>query len=152
VLTTSCTRNDAQRDFEQDAYTAPANYTETTLQGAIQNVDEDDWRTSPLYQGLIDIVPAYPNPVATNQSIKLEIEITGLNSVNGVEILTRYPDNSFYQLEFRSGTLPPGIATFFINPLELGVDGSPEAARGLKRIFLFDGSNQMISYGDIMVE
>jgi hypothetical protein len=152
LLTASCTRNNAQRDFEQDAYTEPAGYTETNAQTEIISLDEDDWRTSPLFQGLVNIIPAYPNPVATNQSVQFDVELTGVNSVNGLEVLVRYPDNTFGTLYQNFETLNPGITPVFINPLELGIDGSPEAARGLKRIFIFDGNSQMISYGDIMVE
>lgn len=150
--TVSCTRNNAQRDFEEDAYMTPSGFTETNSQAEIISLDEDDWRTSPLFQGLINVVPAIPNPVATNQSVQIDLELTGVNSVNGLEVLTRYPDNSFGTLYQNFETLNPGITTFFINPLELGLDGSPEAARRLKRIFLFNGNGQMISYGDIMVE
>jgi len=152
LLTTSCTRNNAQRDFEQEAYTAPAGYTETTEQGSVQNVDQDDWRTSPLFQGLVNVVPAYPNPAATNQTIQIELEITGINSVNGAEILVRLPDNSFERLDIIQETLNPGISNLYIDPLNLGIDRSPEAARGLKRVFIYDLNGQMISYGDIMVE
>lgn len=152
LFTTSCTRNNAQRDFEQDAYSAPAGFTETTAQAEIISLDEDDWRTSPLFQGLVDVIPANPNPVATNQTIRIDVEVTGINSVNGLEVLVRYPDNSFGTLYQNFETLNPGINPIFINPIELGLDGSPEAARGLKRIFIFDANNQMISYGDIMVE
>lgn len=152
LLTASCTRNNAQRDFEQEAYSAPAGYTETTAQAEIISLDEDDWRTSPLFQGLVNIVPAIPNPVTTNQSVRIDVELTGVNSVNGLEVLVRYPDNGLGTLYQNSETLNPGITPVFINPLELGLDGSPEAARGLKRIFIFDGNSQMISYGDIMVE
>lgn len=152
LLTATCTRNNAQRDFEQDAYTAPAGFTETTEQGSVQNVDQDDWRTSPLFQGLVSVVPAYPNPAATNQTIRLDLEITGINSVNGAEILVRLPDNSFERLDIIQETLNPGISNLYIDPLNLGIDRSPEAARGLKRVFIYDMNGQMISYGDIMVE
>ncbi|MFP8488006.1 hypothetical protein ACKGJO_02815 [Gracilimonas sp. Q87] len=152
VLTASCTRNNAQRDFEQDAYSAPAGYTETTAQAEIISLDEDDWRTSPLYQGLVNIVPAYPNPVATNQQFYLEIESLFNNSINGFEVIVRLPNNDLYTLYQEFDTPLPSLKTILLDPLELGIDGSPEAARGLKRIYIFDLDGQMISYGDIMVE
>jgi hypothetical protein len=152
LLLVSCTRNDAQRDFEKEAYAQPQNYTETTNQGAVQNLDEDDWRTSPLFQGLIEIVPPYPNPVSTNQAIQFEVEVTGVQSVNGLEVLVRLQDNSFRTLYAFVETLQPGLTTFQINPIEFSEFGNPEGARGLNRVYIFNASQQMISYGDIMVE
>ena len=148
----SCTRNDAQRDFEKEAYSFPDNFTETTNQGEVQNVDDDDWRTSPLFQGLIEIVPPYPNPVSTNQLVQFEVEVTGVQSVNGLEVLVRMEDNSFRTLYTDFETLQPGLTTFQINPIEFAEFGNPEGARGLNRIYIFNANQQMISYGDIMVE
>lgn len=151
-LVLSCTRNDAQRDFEKEAYSAPNNYTETTSQGAVKSADEDDWRTSPLFQGLIEIVPPFPNPVQTNQAVQFEVEVTGVQSINGLEVLVRLPDNSFRSLYQSNQTLQPGLTTFQINPIEFALNGNPEGARGLNRVYIFNASSQMISYGDIMVE
>ncbi|HET8865892.1 MAG TPA: hypothetical protein VFM80_09340 [Gracilimonas sp.] len=152
TLIMGCTRNDAQREFEEQAYSAPNNFTETTSQGAIQSVDEDDWRTSPLFQGLIEIVPPFPNPVTTNQTVQFEVEVTGVQSVTGIEVLVRLADNNFRSLYQSFQTLEPGLTTFPINPIEFGINGTPEAARGLNRIYIFNANNQMISYGDILVE
>ena len=152
LLLVSCTRNDAQREFEKEAYSLPANFTETTNQGAVQDIDEDDWRTSPLFQGLIEIIPPYPNPVTTNQAIQFEVEVTGVQSVNGLEVLVRMEDNSFRTLYTYFETLQPGLTTFQINPIEFAEFGNPEGARGLNRVYIFNASQQMISYGDIMVE
>jgi hypothetical protein len=152
AFTATCTRNDAQRDFEHEAYAGPRNYTQTTSQGEVISVDEDDWRTSPLFQGLIDIVPPYPNPVNTNEAIQFEVEVTGVQSVTGLEVLARFEDNTFRTLYQSFETLQPGLSTFQINPMELAQFGNPEGARGLNRIFIFNSNQQMISYGDVMVE
>jgi len=74
LFSASCTRNNAQRDFEQDAYMEPAGYTSAERPTELTSVDEDDWRTSPLFQGLVKVYPAYPNPVSTNEQFFLEIE------------------------------------------------------------------------------
>lgn len=147
-----CTRNDAQRDFEQEAYSSANNYTETTSQGAVVSTDEDDWRTSPLFQGLIEINPPFPNPVVTSQYVQFEVGVTGVQSVSGIEVLVRLDDGSFRSLYQSFETLQPGTTVFQINPIEFGINGTPEGARGLNRVYIFNGNNQMISYGDIMVE
>jgi len=152
LLTASCTRNNAQRDFEQDAYMEPAGYTAAESPTELTSIDEDDWRTSPLFQGLVKVYPAYPNPVSTNEQFFLEIESLFTNSINGIEIVVRYPNNRPFPIYQEFETDINGLKTILLDPLELGMDGSPEAARGLKRIFIFDGNGQMISYGDIEVE
>ncbi|MDR9415806.1 MAG: hypothetical protein RI564_05950 [Gracilimonas sp.] len=151
-MVVSCTRNDAQREFEQEAYSTPSGYTATTNQGEILETDQDDWRTSPLFQGLIDVVPVYPNPVTTDQAIQVEVEVTGVQSVSGLEVLTRFQDGSFRSLYQSFETLQPGLTTFSINPIEFAEFGNPEGARGLNRIYMLDGRGQMITYGDILVE
>ncbi len=150
----SCTRNDAQREFEKDAYALPQNFTETNNQGEVINPDKDDWRTSPLFQGLIEIVPPYPNPTTTNQAIQFEVEVTGVNSVNGIQLWVQLENSGQRVIYEYYETLEPGLTTFQINPLELSWDNnnSPEGARGLSRVYIFDANQQMISYGDIMVE
>ncbi|MEX0609265.1 MAG: hypothetical protein WD016_11860 [Balneolaceae bacterium] len=151
-----CTRNDAQRDFEQEAYRAPNAFTETSPQGEILSLDGDDWRISPLFQGLIEIVPPFPNPSNTTSAIQFEVEVTGVQSVTGLEVIVFFdnfdPREGSNVLYFITETLQPGLTTFQINPLELGESPVPESARGLHRVHIFDGRGQLISYGDIMIE
>jgi|AntRauTorckE6833_2_1112554.scaffolds.fasta_scaffold30200_2 hypothetical protein len=151
-LIIACTRNDAQRDFEKEAYSFPNNFTQTTAQGEVESTDEDDWRISPLFQGLIEINPPFPNPTTTNQAIQFEVEVTGIQSVSGIEVLVRFEDNSFRSVYQDFETLSPGLTTFQVNPIEFAQFGNPEGARGLSRLFIFDGRSQMISYGDVLVE
>lgn len=153
----SCTRNDAQREFEKEAYALPQNYTKTNNQGEVLEVDEDDWRTSPLYQGLIEIEPPFPNPTTTNQSVQFDVYVTGVNSVDGIQVWFFYDnldgnnrDRIILYENFE--TLQPGLTTFQINPIEFAEFGNVEGARGLNRVYIFSGNQQMISYGDIMVE
>jgi hypothetical protein len=152
LVLAGCTRNDAQREFEKQAYRLPENFTETTNQGAVQNFDQDDWRTSPLFQGLVEIVPPYPNPANTSQAIQFEVNVTGVNSLNGLIVMTRFDDNSFRTMYQDFESLPQGLTTFQISPIEFAEFGNVEGARGLNRVFIFSGNQQMISYGDIMVE
>jgi hypothetical protein len=155
LLMFSCTRNDAQRDFEKESYARPQGYTETSNQGGILDADPDDWRTSPLFQGLVEIVPPYPNPTTTDQLIEFEVNVTGVNSLNGIQVWTFLDEQTntnariLYQ-DFE--TFPQGLTTFRINPREFAEFGNVEGARGLTRVYIFSGNQQMISYGDIMVE
>lgn len=153
LLIVSCTRNDDQRAFEQSAYQRPQGITETNNLGEIQNDDEDDWRISPLFEGLIRISPPFPNPVVTNQAITFEIDVTGVQAISGLEVIVWFNTNRFNTVYFdNQSPLPPGLTTFQINPLELSEFGTVESARGTHRVIIFDGNQQMISYGDIRVE
>ncbi|MTI88806.1 MAG: hypothetical protein FH748_12635 [Balneolaceae bacterium] len=153
TLLLSCTNNDAQREFEEQAYQQPSNITQTNDSGTITSADNDDWREGPLFEGLIDIRPPFPNPVDVSSVINFEFEVTGVQSVNGLVLTIRYTDGSFGNVYFNQQTpLPPGISAFQINPAELGQFGTVESARGLHRVYLFDLNNRLISYGDIKVE
>ena len=150
----SCTRNDAQRDFEQEAYSAPNNYTETAPNnGDILSKDPDDWRTSPRFQGFINVVPPFPNPVSTNQIIQFQLDVVAQGSVNGLLVYIIFDDGDRRVIYEEFDPLPQSLYDFQISASMLSqVEGSPESARGLKRIYLFDLNNRMISYGDILVE
>lgn len=156
IVSYSCTRNDAQREFEKEAYRIPANFTETTPQGEVISRDEDDWRISPLFQGLIEISPPFPNPSNTTSAIVVEFDVTGVQAVSGIEVVVffdnhdpSYGSNLLYD---DTGTLETGFDSFQINPLDLGEQPVAESARGLHRIFIYDGRRQLISYGDIKIE
>ena len=66
--------------------------------------------------------------------------------------MTRFDDNDFRTMYQDFESLPQGLTTFQINPIEFAEFGNVEGARGLNRVFIFSGNQQMISYGDIMVE
>ncbi|MFN1834292.1 hypothetical protein AB2B38_003430 [Balneola sp. MJW-20] len=153
ILFAGCTRNDDQRAFEQQAYQPASGITQTNALGEVLSTDEDDWRTSPLFEGLINISPPFPNPARTNQAITFEIDVTGVQAVSGLEMIVWFSSNRFATIYFdNQSPLPPGLTTFQINPIELSEFGTIETARGTHRVILFDGNQQMISYGDIRVE
>ncbi len=64
LLGVSCGQDDDQREFEQEAFQLPDGITETEGNGSIISEDPDDWRTSPFFQGLVFVDPAFPNPVS----------------------------------------------------------------------------------------
>ena len=149
----ACSGNDDQSEFEKEAYRDPFGYTETNNQGTIISVDDDDWRVSPFYQGLVDINPPFPNPASIGSPINFEVNIVGIQSVAGLDVQIRYPNNQWNNLYLSfDSPLPPGINTFQLDPVTLGQFGTAESARGLHRIFFFDFNQRLISYGDILVE
>jgi hypothetical protein len=153
MLTTSCTQNDAQREFEEQAFTFDDNITQTNGSGQIvdENEDPDDWRTAPFYSGLVFVDPIFPNPVLTNDRLTLNILITGNDAVSGLRIYS-YPGFSRPRVVYDDvrRPLPPGTISVSLNPLDL--TPNPESAQGTYRVVVLDANENVISYGDVRIE
>jgi|GEM_PF-177504 len=154
--TAGCGQDDDQREFEQEAFQLPDGITETKGNGDVISEDPDDWRTSPFFQGLIFVEPAFPNPVTISDQLNLEIDITGFDAVSGLTVTVlidnaaNAPFRTLYTIN--ENPLPPGFTSININPLELGRFNNPESARGIHRLIIFDNRQNIISYGDVIVE
>ena len=153
ALRAGCSRDSDQENFERQAFSTPENITRTSATGEVLQNDPDDWRIAPMFQGFVDIIqPPFPNP-SSGQRFTLEILITGLESIFGLEVYTR---NSFGRpvMIFSDSRrpLPPGILDINIEPAWLSTSGSYSGAIGLHRIFIYDGSGNMITYGDLEVQ
>lgn len=148
-----CSDNDDQRQFEREAMRAPDGITETDGSGALTgDQDPDDWRIAPFFQGLVEIDPAFPNPVMTNENVEIHIEITGIESVMGIEAV--WIDEPYFHIldEVEQAPLPPGLTVLRFPASRMGTTTNPESALGLKRVLIFDRNRNIISYGDIRVE
>lgn len=153
LLFTGCSQNDAQREFEEQAFTFDDNITETKGSGEIieGNEDPDDWRTAPFFSGLVFIDPIYPNPVLTNNRLTLNILITGNDAVSRLRVYS-YPEFTRPRPVYNDprSPLPPGTLSISLNPLDLSP--TPENASGIYRIVVLDGRENVITYGDVRVE
>ncbi len=150
---TGCTQSEEQRDFEREAFRTPESYTETDDQGRIINRDEDDWRISPLYQALVEVRPPFPNPVALGNVITFEITVTGVQSLDGIQVYELRDDGALLEL-FNTVDIT-GQASFIVfelNPQQFQSFGGNTGPRGLHRIIIYDFNNQIITYGDIQVD
>ena len=143
-----CDSQDLQRAFEEDASQPPADFTRTDDCGEEpERVDEDDWRTSPLYRGTIATQPACPNPSRFGQNIIVQFTITQTNAVQGASLTLRAYDASG-RLALLDGPIDgslPGIVDFSFPAGLL-------PRQGLQRLFVFDGASNLVTYGDVMVE
>lgn len=153
ILISGCGRDSDQEQFEREAFGQPENFTRTSSSGEILSEDPDDWRIAPMFQGFIDVnQPPFPNP-STGTRFRMELLITGLESINGVEVYAR----DEFGRPFRIYTdqrrpLPPGITELMIEPSWLTTTGLYSNAIGLHRIFIYDANGNMITYGDLKVE
>lgn len=153
LLTAACSNNDAQQEFESQAYQPAEGITQTDNNSTIiGDADPDDWRTSPFYSGLAVIQPIFPNPVPYGSSATLEVQLNGSSFTSILDL--RFFDtftNTWQQVEFRddvSGDF--SLTTMRIDPKFFG--SNVEIARGTYRLVLFDGNQRIITYGDITIE
>ena len=150
----ACRNNEEQNNFEQEAFERPfTGITETNVNAEILDEDPDDWRVSPFYAGLLRVTPAFPNPITTNQRFTVELNISALESVNGLEAVAFDENNRFVQLfvDVRN-PLPPGFISFTVDPLLFTNTGVRANAAGLHRVWIYDLNDNLITYGDIRVQ
>ncbi len=150
LFAVNCSNDDAQTEFEAQAYGEAANFTETNFQGDIVRIDSDDWRISPLYIGLADVQPAFPNPVQFGSILRLEVEITGAPVSSFVELGYLNETNNWIPLQLQDVTSDFELLTFLINTSQFG--NTLEQAGGIHRLLLFDGNQRLITYGDILIQ
>jgi hypothetical protein len=150
LFLSGCGQSEDQREFEREARSAPQGFTETNERGEIidGNEDPNDWRVAPFYQGIINVFPAYPNPVLTNDRVIIEVQITGIDAVSGIHVYVYY-GMYLKPLDAQTGDLF-GLISFSLNPLDIAE--RPEAPQGLYRIIIMDSQSNVITYGDVKVQ
>lgn len=155
LLLIGCAKNNSQKVFENDAMKPSHGYTETSIQGKINpnHVDSNDWRIGPMFQGYVEVtIPPYPNP-SSNQQIKMELTITGISEVDGLYVYNRTPGNQFVQiLPAQTTTLNPGILPLTFEPVQMSNTGNVSDIIGLNRILIYDSRQNLITYGDILIQ
>ena len=151
LIATSCTNNDAQAEFEQQAYAEPEGITRTDQNGnVVGDPDDDDWRSSPFYAGIAIIEPAFPNPVLFGTDVEINMDLSGNSFTSYIQVGYFDFNDRWTQLTERFDILENDFFTLRFNAGLFGSDVS--TARGDYRLILFDGNNRVISYGDIRVE
>lgn len=153
ILLAGCGQSDDQREFEREAFAAPDNYTETTDDRQIISEDPDDWRVSPFYQGLIDVDPAYPNPVLTTDQVSIDM-LAYDDVVSNIEVISYFAeDNIPITVIPKSDNVRIDLGTTIsMQPSQMSRTNLTDDIKGLKRIIILDNDGNVISYGDIMVE
>ena len=160
-LLASCSKSDDQRQFEEQARSQPQGITETNAQGQVVSTDPDDWRISPMYRGLVfigngisDSQPPYPNPMQYNKSLDLNIYVSNTETLDYIEIYTyEIPSQLngpiYTESDISSPQLvsPTNLSGEFISSSSGGSQAS-----GLYRLLIYDGQQNLITYGDIRIE
>lgn len=160
LLVTGCSKSDDQREFENRALTMPGGITETNSNGDLTgNTDPEDWQIAPMYQGLIAINseltdPPHPNPVPYNENITIQIHFRVDQPVDAIEIRKfRSPSDSQYpQLRFfDQNQLSSYVENIPIEGKSIA-EGPSESNLTTYRLLIYDGNQNLISYGDVRVQ
>ncbi|MEL7835038.1 hypothetical protein [Fodinibius sp. Rm-B-1B1-1] len=160
LLLTGCSKSDDQREFENGAFATPSGITETNSSGdMIGNVDQSDWKISPMYSGLIEIdseltSPPHPNPLPYNSTLTIQIYFRSQDPVDELIVRKfRLPsDDRYPQIGYRDQSdLNSSMNTIPIDGNQIA-ENSSDDARTLYRILIYDGKQNLISYGDIEIQ
>lgn len=144
VVLFGCDSQELQDQFAREASRPPSGITETTIDGEILSRDDDDWRTAPVYRGVLNVTPAFPNPSAGDQ-IHIPVSVTEFGRVAGGFMLRAYRGTTLVTLGNPVTQTDPGIHVLRFSPGEL-------ATKGLHRVYIFDLASELVSYGDIMIQ
>ncbi|HCD51405.1 MAG TPA: hypothetical protein DEQ34_03090 [Balneolaceae bacterium] len=150
LIGSSCNNNDAQRKFEAEAYGPVTGFTETDNQQNIISKDDDDWRISPIYAGLIDIEPVFPNPLLYGSVAYLEVTLNGAPISSFMQLGFLNYQDQWTPIQQQDVTSDFDVLTFVIDSRIFG--SNAELARGLHRLLLFDGGQRLVTYGDIQID
>ncbi len=143
-LYSGCSLEKQQDAFTDEAYSPAAGYTETDKNGLVVSRDEDDWRTAPVYGGVVRVDPAFPNPVEAG-FVTVPLLVMQSNSVRGGLVLRAVAANGrMVNLDDAPQARDPGAYVF---QFSAGIIGR----NGLVRLFVFDGGGGLVSYGDLMI-
>lgn len=146
LVLSSCDVQGQQSDFVDEAGLPASGITmilDNAFGGDVCSEDEDDWRVSPVYNGVIRIERgAAPNP-ASSALVTIDFTVLQLSRIRGSLSLRAFGSaNTFITLDTVLDASSPGGYVFQFNSSVL-------QENGLHRLYIFDGVGELVSYGDI---
>lgn len=153
VMLSCSSEDDEQRTFERMAFQEPKGITVTNQAGKVQSEDPDDWQVSPYYAGLVQVEPAFPNPTFAAGMMNIHVIVNAIDAIDGLLVGVFDPafENRIIWSLYES-PLPTGLQVIEFNTMLLGRFNTIESARGLHRVILFDRHQNVLSYGDVLIE
>ncbi|MGM0546790.1 MAG: hypothetical protein ACQEST_08710 [Bacteroidota bacterium] len=160
LFATGCSKSDDQRQFENESLQEPSNITETQSEGDITNEDPDDWRISPMYQGLINVgtglssfEPPYPNPMDYNQDLNIQIYLSNIDNLDRIEVYAFefVSDAGRSPIIVRDDISSPSLVSLRLDGQQISGKSGGSQANGLYRIRILDGDLNVITYGDVRI-
>lgn len=155
----ACSQSEAQRDFEDEAFQQPSGIVEMNSNGEqVEGGEEDasDWQTAPDFSGLIRVeTPAFPNPVPYNAHFEIQLNVIGIDAVEGLYVYAFQQPNQLTAsntLRAIEGTISSRLETFRISPQEFAPSSGVGNFGNVWRIIILDDRQTVITYGDIIIE
>ncbi len=145
LCTVSCDSSDSQDDFLKDATAPPSGITRTDASGQVVSEDRDDWRTAPFFVGKVIVDPAFPNPTPVGGTVTIPLRILQFEDLSGRLSLRVDVDDDFRLLDELLDTSSPGARIFQFSAAQIN-------RAGLHRLFILDDFNEIVSYGDLLIE
>lgn len=154
LFLSGCGQDDEQRKFEQQAFQSPSGITETDFSGNLINEDSDDWRVSPFYAGIFFVEPVpFPNPVSLSDKFNISVDNPYQEGISFLKIVVLIEDGSSFDFKtIYSSQQQEELEVIVLDPGQFGRFQNPESARGLHRVILLDGQDNVVSYGDVRVK
>lgn len=157
VLLFGCSKSDEQREFENRAtQNEPRNITETDANGNQNgNVDPDDWQISPNYEGLVSFgtpepqVP-YPNPVDLNTNLTIQLDLNVPDALQRIEIYSYHVTGNPIPVTTLEQSELSTFNTISINSNNIAAGEGTEASTTY-RLLIYDGQENLVSYGDVRI-
>src|SRR5699024_3715549 len=138
AILTACSKSDDQREFENESLSLPEGITEMTAAGEPLSGkgDPDDWRVSPMSQGLIRVdVPAYPNPVALGSVLNIELYIMGVQVINEIEVFAfKHPSSFSPPIYTKNDLSSTGFTIITLNAETVAYSSGGGGAAGIYRV------------------
>lgn len=152
----SCSKSNDQRQFEEEALSPPfTGITEMTEHGKQTEggqTDRNDWQTSPDFAGLINVqTPAYPNPVEYDQNFFIDIEIPYTDTVDRLAFYAINPNAVDQNMIFLKEETNLSIQDSYLLNSGYFANNSGVPSSNIYRILIYDGRDNLISYGDVQV-
>jgi hypothetical protein len=156
LLLLSCSKSDEQRQFEEEALSPPftgiTEMNEHCKQTEGGETDQSDWRTSPDFAGLITIqCGAYPNPVQYDQNFFIDIEIPYTDTVDRLAFYAIDPNTVDQNMIFLKEETNLSIQDSYLLNSGYFANNSGVSTSNVYRILIYDGRDNLISYGDVQV-
>ncbi len=155
ALLPACDAFEQQNAFRLAALAEPSGITRTDTEGNVLDTDPNDWRVSPLYGPAADIrvsvvSPAYPNPAQEDDLVTLRLLVEGASIPGGLSLVGLVEqDGRLRYVELDPGQPGQGFVDFAFRPAQQFTFAQ---GGGLRRLVVFDGQGEPVTYGDLLIE